>query len=210
VVGDIRFRLAPGPDGRRPGTPDQGDSVKHLILVLFLLAAPTLAAAETGFQLGVPNANAPSDPEVNGMRLSFLWGKNQRTRGLDIGLLSVSQTSRFSGVALVAGVSRVTDGMSSGVALSLVNYHSGRDSGMNGAFINILNDADGAFNTGFVTIAQGETLVDLGGINVSDSSTAQIGFINITKEIKSFQFGFVNMAENGFLPFFPIFNFPKP
>lgn len=25
-----------------------------------------------------------------------------------------------------------------------------------------------------------------------------------------FQFGFINMAENFFLPVFPVFNFPKP
>ena len=28
-------------------------------------------------------------------------------------------------------------------------------------------------------------------------------------QIKSFQFGVLNFAKNGFLPFFPIFNFPK-
>lgn len=182
---------------------------KSLILCALLLVAPALATAETGFQLGVPNANVPSDPAVSGMRLSFIWGKNRSTRGLDFGIVSMAQTERLSGLALVAGVSRVTGEMDQGVALSLINFHSGRDSGMNGAFINVLNDADGAFTTGFVTIAQGETFVDLGGINVSDSSTAQIGFINVTKEIKSFQFGFINMAENGFLPIFPIFNFPK-
>ena len=51
--------------------------------------------------------------------------------------------------------------------------------------------------------------MDLGGVNISKSSTAQIGFVNVTKHIKSFQFGFINMAENGFLPIFPVFNFPK-
>jgi hypothetical protein len=60
-----------------------------------------------------------------------------------------------------------------------------------------------------VNIADGTTLVDVGGLNVSASSTAQIGFINVTKEIKGFQFGFLNIAENGFLPVFPVFNFPK-
>jgi hypothetical protein len=46
-------------------------------------------------------------------------------------------------------------------------------------------------------------------LNVSDRSTAQLGFINVTEELESFQIGFVNVAENGFLPVFPIFNFPK-
>jgi hypothetical protein len=55
---------------------------------------------------------------------------------------------------------------------------------VNGAFINLLNDAGGAFNVGFVTIARGATLVDLGGVNVSNNATAQIGFVNVTKRIK--------------------------
>jgi hypothetical protein len=173
-----------------------------------LLISAGVASAETAFQFAAPGLNAPSDPDVGGLRFSVIWGKNHSTRGLDLGLISMSETSRLGGLALVAGVSKVTGEMDSGVAFSLVNYHTGRDSGVNGAFINLLADASHAFNTGFVIVAD-KTMVDLGGVNVSDSSTAQIGFINFTREIKSFQFGFINMAENGFLPFFPIFNFPK-
>jgi hypothetical protein len=99
--------------------------------------------------------------------------------------------------------------MSGGAAFALINFHTGKDTGLNAAFINKLNSADGAVTVGFVNIADGTTMVDVGGLNISDRSTAQIGFINGTKELKGFQFGFVNMAENGFLPVFPIFNFPK-
>ncbi len=183
--------------------------MKQWIVFASLLLFSNLASATTGFQLGLPSLNVPKDPQVEGMRLSLLYGKNQSTHGLDVGLLSVSETSDLSGLALVGGVCKVTGRMSSGVAFSLVNYHTGSDSGVNGAFINLLNDAGHAFNTGFVTIARGETFMDLGGINVSKSSTVQIGFVNVTKRIKSFQFGFINMAENGFLPVFPVFNFPK-
>jgi hypothetical protein len=181
-------------------------SIPFLFLCLFLFA--DAAGAATGFQLGIPGTNVPSDPHVTGMRFSFLWGKNSRQEGLDVGLLSMSETSHFSGVALVGGVSKVTGRMDGGVAFSLINYHTGSDSGMNGAFINLLGNASEAFNTGFVIIAD-STMVDLGGVNYSKTSTAQIGFVNITKRIKSFQFGFINIAENGFLPIFPIFNFPK-
>jgi hypothetical protein len=183
--------------------------VKRSIVFVCLLLLAQAAAAETGFQLGLPSLNIPSDQAVDGMRLSFLWGKNHSTNGLDVGILSMSETSELSGLALVGGVSKVTGRMNSGVAFSLVNYHTGSDSGVNGAFINVLNDTSHAFNTGFVVFASGTTLVDLGGVNISKSSTAQIGFINITKHIKSFQFGFINMAENGFLPICPVFNFPK-
>src|SRR5262245_24159924 len=187
----------------------EGTIVKRSILIVCLIFFAHTAGASTGFQLALPNLNVPSDPQVSGMRLSFFWGKNHSTAGLDVGILSLSETSQFSGVALVAGVSKVTGRMDSGVALSLVNDHRGTDSGVNGAFINLLNDAGHAFNTGFVIVARGATGVDLGGINVSKKSKAQIGFLNITKRIEGFQFGFINLADNGFLPIFPVFNFPK-
>ena len=177
-----------------------------LALVPFFVASAALA--DTPFQLGVPGANVPSDPHVKGVRFSFLHGKNESTRGLDFGVLSLSETARFSGVAFVGGVHYVRQETSSGVVFSVMNYHTSRDSGLNGGFVNILNDTSGAMNIGFITIADGTTLVDLGGINISDSSTTQIGFVNVTKRLKAFQFGFLNMAENGFLPIFPVFNFP--
>ena len=183
--------------------------MKRWILCACLVLLAGAASAGTPFQLGLPSLNIPSNPQVDGMRLSFLWGKNSSQNGLDVGVLSMSETSQLSGLALVGGISKVTGRMNSGVALSLVNYHTGHDSGVNGAFINILNDTSEAFNTGFVIVASGTTLVDLGGVNISNSSTAQIGFINVTKHIKSFQFGFLNMADNGFFPIFPVFNFPK-
>ncbi len=184
--------------------------MKRVILSLFVVLYASTALAETGFQLAVPNVNLPDDPAVNGMRLSFLHGRNQSMSGFDLGVLSMSETHRMSGLALVAGIHRVNSEMDSGAVFSLVNYHRGRDSGLNGAFINLLHNTEGAFNIGFVNVASDATLADLGGFNMSKRSTAQIGFLNITKEIRSFQFGFLNMAENGFLPIFPIFNFPKP
>jgi len=182
--------------------------VKRLVLALVPLFVAGAALADTGFQFAVPNLNVPRDPNVKGVRLSLLHGANQSVRGVDFGILSLSETSRASGVAFICGVHYVKQAMSGGAAFSLVNYHTGHDSGVNGAFVNVLNDTSGAFTTGFVNYAEGATLVDLGGINISRSSTAQIGFLNITDRIESFQFGFLNIAENGFLPIFPVFNFP--
>ena len=174
-----------------------------------LVVHADMASAEVPFQFGAPNTRAPDDPDVNGVRFSILHGENKSIRGLDIGLLSLSETSKLSGVSLVLGIGKVNEEMSSGAAISLVNIHGGNDSGLNAAFINLINSAENAVDFGFVNIADGETLLDIGGLNVSKSSTAQLGFINVTKEIKGFQFGFINIAENGFLKVFPIFNFPK-
>ncbi len=183
--------------------------MKRMILSFFLLIFANVASAETSFQFSAPNHQSPQDPDVNGVRLSILYGKNQSVRGLDLGLLSLSETANLSGLSLVLGMGKVTGEMSGGAAISLINVHTGRDTGLNAAFINRLNVAESAVNVGFVNIADGATMVDVGGLNVSSRSTAQLGFINVTKEITGFQFGFVNIAENGFLPVFPIFNNPK-
>ncbi len=180
-----------------------------IALVFLLSFVPGFASAETGFQLGVPDRNFPDDPAVSGMRVSLLWGNNDRTSGFDLGLFSVSQTRVRTGFALVGGMSRVTEKSDGAIALSFINYHTGSDTGANLAFINMLNNTKGAFNSGLIQIAEGETSVDLGGINVSKKSQVQIGFVNVTQEITGFQLGFLNMAENGFFPFFPIFNYAK-
>jgi len=183
--------------------------VKRLVLVLALLIHASLAFAEAPLQFAVSTGRVPDDPNVNGIRVSLFHGKNESVRGLDLGLLSVSETGNLSGLGLVAGVGKVSGDMSGGAAISLINIHDGRDAGLNAAFINRLGSPDRAVNIGFVQIADGETLLDIGGLNVSERSTVQLGFINVTDEIKGFQFGFLNIAGNGFLPFFPIFNFPK-
>ena len=183
--------------------------MKRMILCFVLLFSASLASAEASFQFNAPNHQSPRDPNVNGMRFSLLHGKNESVRGFDLGLLSLSETSKMSGLSIVLGVGKVTGEMSGGAAFSLVNIHTGRDSGLNAAFINRVNTGESVVNVGFLNIADGTTMLDLGGLNISDRSTVQLGFINVTKKITSFQFGFVNFAENGFLPWFPIFNFPK-
>jgi hypothetical protein len=179
-----------------------------LLAALGLVLLAGTARAEVAFQFAIPNVNLPESSAVSGLRLSFLHGKNASQRGLDLGLLSVSETQTFSGLALIGGISRVTGNMDGGAAFSLVNWHSGSDSGLNAAFINLVNDTRDGFNLAFVTIADSSTGVDLGGFNLSKASTAQIGFVNVTDRIDSFQLGFLNVAENGFLPIFPFFNFP--
>ena len=37
----------------------------------------------------------------------------------------------------------------------------------------------------------------------------RLGFVNVTRKIENVQIGFLNFAENGFLPVFPFFNLPK-
>ena len=182
--------------------------MKRFAFLVVLLSAG-LASADAPFQFNGPNLQVPTDPVVNGVRFSIFHGENQRVGGFDLGLLSVSEAATFSGLSFVAGVHRVTGEMTGGAAISLINYHTGSDAGVNAAFINKLNHSESAFNLSFLNIADGNTAFDLGGLNMANRSTAQVGFINIAKEIKSFQFGFLNIADNGFFRVFPVFNFPK-
>ena len=110
---------------------------------------------------------------------------------------------------MCALIGKVNGNMDGGAAFSLVNVHAGTDSGLNAAFINVTNNPSNAVDFGFINIAKGTSLVDIGGLNMSSSSTAQLGFINFTDRIEGFQLGFINVAKNGFLPIFPFFNFAK-
>ena len=179
------------------------------LLLAALLSSGAPASAQTAAQIAVAGARTPNDPDVNGFRLSFLYGENQKMSGVDFGVLSVSESAELSGIAFVLGIHKLTNGMTRGAAFSLINIHGGNDSGLNAAFINKVNNAKDAVAVGFLNIADGTTLVDIGGLNMAKSSTAQIGFINVADEITGFQFGFLNIAKNGFFPVFPIFNFPK-
>jgi len=177
-------------------------------LIAALLFTATSAVAGTPFQFAAPNLRAPDDPDVNGVRMSILHGENASVRGADFGFLSISETGQLSGFRAVLGIGRVSGEMR-GCATALINLHTSRDSGLNAAFINKTNTVAHGANVGFINVADGYTMVDVGGLNVSESSTVQIGFGNVTERIESFQLGFLNAAENGFLPVFPFFNFPK-
>ena len=182
--------------------------MRRAALSLFLLVFANTAFAEAAFQFAAPSHRSPDDPIVNGVRLSIFHGVNETVRGVDFGLLSFSETSNLSGLGLVAGMGKVTGEMS-GAAFGVVNYHTGTDLGLNAALINRIDTVKDGANVGFLNIADGFTAVDVGGLNLSDRSKVQVGFINVTKKIDGAQIGFLNIAENGFLPVFPFFNFPK-
>ena len=186
--------------------------MRRVLPCFFLLAGlilgATAASAETRAQFAAAGVRTPDDPDVNGVRFSMLYGEARSVSGLDVGLLSIAETEKLSGVAFVLGISRITQDLDGG-AISLFNINDGNSRGLNAAFINMLNNAENAVDVGFVNIADGTTMVDIGGLNVTGSSTAQLGFINVTKEITGFQLGFINIAQNGFFPVFPFFNFPK-
>jgi hypothetical protein len=180
-----------------------------LIISFGLFAVAGTANADATAQFAAGGFRGPDEANVNGFRFALLYGENDRMSGFDMGLLAMNESNTLSGMAMVLGLHKLNGDMDGGAAFSLVNLHDGNDSGFNAAFVNKLNNAEGAVDFGFVNIADGTTLVDIGALNFAKTSTAQLGFVNIATEIKGFQLGFINIAENGFLPVFPFFNFPK-
>ncbi|MDJ0785927.1 MAG: phaC PHA synthase [Myxococcota bacterium] len=178
------------------------------LLLAVVLGVALPAWADAPLQFSTVGVRAPDDPHVNGIRLSVLYGRNQRVRGVDLGVIAQSRTGDLTGFGAVLGLGRL-DGDLRGCHASVINHHTGRDRGVNAAFVNQVQAMDAGVNLGFVNTTNDFAMVDVGGINVSDRGVVQVGFLNVTRRLRGVQIGFLNVADNGFLPVFPIFNFPK-
>ena len=182
--------------------------VLFVSILLSLALYSGAANADASFQFSIMGAQMPDDPNVDGVKLVLLYGENERVRGLDLGFASVNVAQKRSGFAFIMGVGTVR-GTSSGCAASLMNVHSGEDTGMNVAFINIVKNIKRGLNLGFVNLTEGFSSVDVGGLSVSNRSGTQVGFLNVTDDIKHVQIGLLNIAGNGVFPVLPFVNFPK-
>jgi len=181
---------------------------KLAVSLVLLCFSASPAIGDAAFQFSAAGAQAPEDPNVNGFRIALFHGKNDSVRGFDLGIISLSEAKSSSGFSMIWGLSRVT-GSASGLSSAFVNHHTGTDSSVNAAFINSIKTQKTGVNLGFLNLTDGYSNVDISGIGISKESKIQVGFVNITGKIEKFQFGFLNFAENGFFPVFPIFNFPK-
>ena len=92
-----------------------------LFLSASLFVGASSAVADTPAQFTTVNVQAPKDSTVNGVRFSVLRGKTENVRGLDLGLLALSESATLTGLSMVLGVNFVTKDMSGGAAISLVN-----------------------------------------------------------------------------------------
>jgi hypothetical protein len=179
-----------------------------LALPFLVLALAPAAFADTPIQFVAPNLQAPPASTVNGARFGVLHGRTETVNGVDFGLLSKSEVANLTGFSATLGIERVT-GRMRGCSTAVINHHSSRDSGVNAALVNRTRTMDHGANLGLVNVADGYTMVDVGGVNISGRSTVQAGVVNVTDDLDGIQLGLLNFAKNGFLPVFPFFNFPK-
>ena len=187
--------------------------VKRSISLLCTVAVACVALAEstsadTAAQIQFAGLRAPDDPNVEGFRFSLLYGDGEKMSGFDLAGAVLVRSREFSGAGPWFATAYV-EGDSNGCLCSFANFVEGTAHGVTLGFINVVGDAPKGANIGFVNVSQGATAFDLSGIVVSKRSKVQIGFINMTEHIENVQIGFLNIASNGFLPVFPIFNFPK-
>lgn len=196
---------------------------------LFTALITTLALCQTGFAEEVPvqfstyKYNSQSSEEVRGFRLSVLHGKTRSVNGLDMAVFGLSEVDKLEGVAFnpFFGASKVNKEFE-GVALSLVNWHEGRDTGANIAFVNHTNQVKGVnfgmvnlsqtvagANIGAVNHSERYSVLDFGAINYAKSAKFQIGIFNVTENLQGLQVGLLNYAENGVVQILPLINFRK-
>lgn len=173
-----------------------------------VLSVATAAIAETDAQFVFAGLRVPDDPNVGAFRFSLLYAEADRMEGFDLGFASLARSKDFHGFGPFLAAAYVT-GKASGCLCSFLNVALGETTGLNMAFINALKKTREGANLAFVNYTEGASNVDISGLAISDASKVQVGFVNITKRIESVQIGFLNFAENGFLPVFPFVNYPK-
>ena len=176
-------------------------------VLLMSLSAVVQAQDSAVLQFSTLNDyNAPDNQNVEGARLAFIHGRTGNVSGIDFSI-GLSEVNNLKGISLPLyfGANRVRGEMK-GVSFGLLNWHEGNDSGANVGMLNFVNNVEG-LNLGFVNVSSGETMIDVSAVNISEKSRFQLAFFNKTDKLEGIQIGFLNCAENGFFPCFPIFNF---
>jgi hypothetical protein len=183
-----------------------------LAFVATLLATSVQAAegAPAPVQLALWNPVQMVDAErsVRGFRFSLLWGVNRNVTGLDISMLANEATGTVRGYQWSLALNEV-GGDFTGYQSSLVNGVGGDLEGFQGGLIG--NYVDGhmeGFQLGAGSSAGEVTGLQIGIVNsMNHGKGLQLGALNLATEMRGLQLGLLNFNENGFLPWFPIFNF---
>ena len=209
--------------------------MKKLALAASVIAAATLLAETTPVMASlVTPVQAPSSQyDVEGFRLSLIYGECGQFKGLDIGIANNTLES-FTGLA-IGGVNLAGERMLGG-QVGLVNWNSGDSSSWDrrsiGAQIGVLNYARSfcGLQDGLVNICDGyfagleSALINyaddvhgvqcgfyfLIGANFAGGNVrgCQIGLVNYAGTMDNgIQIGLVNIiGRNGWMPVFPILN----
>ena len=163
-------------------------------MIVSLMFAGVLASAAAD----VPEYPFKGASKDNGTAIKFClwpdiaWPNNKYVQGLNLGIVSFGDKGYVIGADI--GFASLTNYVR---GAQLAFYGQGKV--MHGgqvALVNINKDVIGAQ----VGIYNGTDVMGKG---------AQVGIVNNAKTSDAIQIGLINIMDNGFLPVFPFFNFPK-
>ena len=119
----------------------------------------------------------PENNAIHGFRFNFIYGRNTRIKGLDLGLINHTTSGASSGIQF--GFIGLADSDFIGWQDNTVNITKGDFEGLQVGVVNHANHMNGI----------------------------QFGLVNYAFNMKGLQIGFVNIIkQDGAFPFFPIVN----
>jgi hypothetical protein len=179
------------------------------IAMLCSACAHTPSMGWTPIQSGIfnPAQLFSEETDVYGLRLSLPYTRNADLYGIDFGITSTTES--LTGIQanfLFNGAREAT-----GLQMTTFQNVSTNATGFQFSGINTVEESFTGFQLGvFVNSAEDVKGVQLAGIHNRAERVVGVqitSLVNETNDLKGLQIGALNFNGNGFLPFFPIFNF---
>ena len=147
------------------------------ILILVLPSVSSAQSKPINIALFNPIQIFPEDNSIEGLRINFIYGRNQSMAGLDWGLVNSVGTGGFQGIQW--GFINIDDGNVTGWQSGLANMTKGNVKGLQWGWYNSGNHVSGL----------------------------QLGLVNYAESLYGLQIGIINIIKTGGqFPVFPIVN----
>lgn len=169
---------------------------------------PTAQPFPLGFSVFAPVQFPLSDVDVNGFRLSIVYGHHNNVMGLDIGALVSAADGDVFGLE-VSGLVNIVGSSSGTIQVAGIANNCYED--FCGCQISgIANRAGGGVQGGQIgcfNLAGDLSGIQIGVYNKAASAIGlQIGVVNETSTMQGIQIGLINMIRESPVSFCPIFN----
>lgn len=159
-----------------------------LQIVFYPGIPPYTDKAVYGFRTGFPVSGGIG--AVDGMEVTPILSYSDYVYGIQIsGFMNHSKIAE----GFRCGLVNVSTEQTKGFQLSVININSQNSTGFDLAVVNSTSKNMRGMQLGVVNYVKNQKGIQLGIFNVSECS--------------SIQFGLINIIQNGWLPFFPFFNF---
>lgn len=169
---------------------------KPLLLATALLCS---ACSPTAFQLALynPAQIVSEETDVQGLRLSLIYGKNDTVKGLDVGVVAHAREARGVAVGILHIVDEDLTGLQVAPIGASVTHRSLR--GVQAAFgLSRANDLEGA-QLSIVNLleepSRGIQAASFANLHKSDLTGLQVALLNNVASLGGLQVGGVNFSE---------------